>query len=134
MALLVEPTPFTHVSGYSNRFKEMLRFLKQGGDDAEATAEGESPEAVQALLEAIQPDAEALFGNSNLTLSDIYEFSWDVLKLTMVVVNSLLAYQLVNLFADVSWTISIVTFAVVCAMLLGLLEIAAAMADPFGGS
>ena len=30
VSLLVEPTPFTHVSGYSNRFKEMLRFLKEG--------------------------------------------------------------------------------------------------------
>jgi len=34
IALLVEPTPFTHVSGYSNRFKEMLRFLVAGGDKA----------------------------------------------------------------------------------------------------
>eukprot|EP00316_Scyphosphaera_apsteinii_P004340 CAMPEP_0119344420 /NCGR_PEP_ID=MMETSP1333-20130426/106963_1 /TAXON_ID=418940 /ORGANISM="Scyphosphaera apsteinii, Strain RCC1455" /LENGTH=484 /DNA_ID=CAMNT_0007356859 /DNA_START=26 /DNA_END=1480 /DNA_ORIENTATION=+ len=34
VALLVEPTPFTHVSGYSNRFKEMLRFLKQSGDES----------------------------------------------------------------------------------------------------
>lgn len=35
VSLLVEPTPFTHVSGYSNRFKEMLRYLQQAGDDAE---------------------------------------------------------------------------------------------------
>lgn len=35
VALLVEPTPFTHVSGYCNRFKEMLRFLKEGGDKTE---------------------------------------------------------------------------------------------------
>lgn len=25
VALLVEPTPFTHISGYSNRFREMLK-------------------------------------------------------------------------------------------------------------
>lgn len=25
IALLVEPTPFTHISGYSNRFREMLK-------------------------------------------------------------------------------------------------------------
>ena len=42
VALLVEPTPFTHVSGYSNRFKEMLRFLKQGGDDAEVITPDDS--------------------------------------------------------------------------------------------
>lgn len=44
VALLVEPTPFTHVSGYSNRFKEMLRFLKAGGDSAEVITPDDSPE------------------------------------------------------------------------------------------
>ena len=44
IALLVEPTPFTHVSGYSNRFKEMLRFLKAGGDDAEVITPDDTPE------------------------------------------------------------------------------------------
>eukprot|EP00560_Eucampia_antarctica_P008914 CAMPEP_0197825200 /NCGR_PEP_ID=MMETSP1437-20131217/2322_1 /TAXON_ID=49252 ORGANISM="Eucampia antarctica, Strain CCMP1452" /NCGR_SAMPLE_ID=MMETSP1437 /ASSEMBLY_ACC=CAM_ASM_001096 /LENGTH=463 /DNA_ID=CAMNT_0043425099 /DNA_START=190 /DNA_END=1578 /DNA_ORIENTATION=+ len=33
--LMVEPTPFTHVSGYSNRFKEMLRYLSKAGDEVE---------------------------------------------------------------------------------------------------
>lgn len=33
VALLVEPTPFTHVSGYANRFNEMLRYLAKAGDD-----------------------------------------------------------------------------------------------------
>jgi len=32
ICLMVEPTPFTHISGYSNRFKEMLRFLSKAGD------------------------------------------------------------------------------------------------------
>jgi len=32
VALLIEPTPFTHVSGYANRFKEMLRYLSKAGD------------------------------------------------------------------------------------------------------
>jgi len=31
--LLVEPTPFNYVSGYSNRFKEALKFLKKAGDE-----------------------------------------------------------------------------------------------------
>ena len=43
VALLVEPTPFTHVSGYSNRFREMLRFLKEGGDVAEVTTADDTP-------------------------------------------------------------------------------------------
>jgi len=33
--LMVEPTPFTHVSGYANRFKEMLKFLSKAGDDVD---------------------------------------------------------------------------------------------------
>lgn len=35
IALLVEPTPFNYISGYANRFKEMLKFLRQAGDDVE---------------------------------------------------------------------------------------------------
>ena len=30
---MVEPTPFTHVSGYANRFKEMLKFMSKAGDE-----------------------------------------------------------------------------------------------------
>lgn len=30
--LLVEPTPFTYISGYSNRFKEMLNYLHKAND------------------------------------------------------------------------------------------------------
>lgn len=46
IALFVEPTPFTHVSGYSNRFIEMLRFLKKAGDKVEivTTDEHSNPE------------------------------------------------------------------------------------------
>lgn len=32
IALFIEPTPFTYVCGYSNRFKELLRFLSKAGD------------------------------------------------------------------------------------------------------
>lgn len=40
--LCVEPTPFNYVSGYANRFKEMLRFLKKAGDDVHiVTADGD---------------------------------------------------------------------------------------------
>merc|ERR1719393_1225292 len=44
VALLVEPTPFTHVSGYSNRFKEMLRWLQDGGDSLEVITADDTPE------------------------------------------------------------------------------------------
>mmetsp|Transcript_6017 Transcript_6017/g.7821 ORF Transcript_6017/g.7821 Transcript_6017/m.7821 type:complete len:550 (-) Transcript_6017:248-1897(-) len=33
IGLFIEPTPFTHVSGYSNRFKEMLKYLAKAGDE-----------------------------------------------------------------------------------------------------
>ncbi|CAM9238517.1 unnamed protein product [Choristocarpus tenellus] len=33
VALMIEPTPFTHISGYSNRFREMLKFMSKAGDD-----------------------------------------------------------------------------------------------------
>ena len=35
VGLMVEPTPFTHVSGYSNRYKEMLKYLNRAGDSVE---------------------------------------------------------------------------------------------------
>jgi len=35
ICLMVEPTPFTHVSGYANRFKEMLKFMKKAGDEVD---------------------------------------------------------------------------------------------------
>lgn len=50
VALLVEPTPFTHVSGYSNRFKEMLRFLKAGGDEPEVITPDDSPDRPSKFL------------------------------------------------------------------------------------
>lgn len=31
--LCVEPTPFNYISGYANRFQEMLKYLKKAGDD-----------------------------------------------------------------------------------------------------
>lgn len=44
VCLMVEPTPFTHVSGYANRFKEMLKFLKKAGDDVDIlTVDSKTP-------------------------------------------------------------------------------------------
>eukprot|EP00584_Thalassiosira_punctigera_P014494 CAMPEP_0172572752 /NCGR_PEP_ID=MMETSP1067-20121228/135839_1 /TAXON_ID=265564 ORGANISM="Thalassiosira punctigera, Strain Tpunct2005C2" /NCGR_SAMPLE_ID=MMETSP1067 /ASSEMBLY_ACC=CAM_ASM_000444 /LENGTH=278 /DNA_ID=CAMNT_0013365337 /DNA_START=822 /DNA_END=1655 /DNA_ORIENTATION=- len=44
VALLVEPTPFTHVSGYANRFKEMLRYLSKAGDNVDIlTVDSKTP-------------------------------------------------------------------------------------------
>ncbi|KAL3770416.1 hypothetical protein ACHAW5_002333 [Stephanodiscus triporus] len=44
IALLVEPTPFTHVSGYANRFNEMLRYLSKAGDKVDIlTVDSKTP-------------------------------------------------------------------------------------------
>jgi sulfoquinovosyltransferase len=44
VCLMVEPTPFTHVSGYSNRFKEMLKFMKKAGDEVDIlTVDSQTP-------------------------------------------------------------------------------------------
>jgi sulfoquinovosyltransferase len=41
---MVEPTPFTHVSGYANRFKEMLKFLSKAGDEVDIlTVDSKTP-------------------------------------------------------------------------------------------
>uniref|UniRef100_A0A7S2YAZ2 Glycosyltransferase subfamily 4-like N-terminal domain-containing protein n=1 Tax=Entomoneis paludosa TaxID=265537 RepID=A0A7S2YAZ2_9STRA len=46
VCLMVEPTPFTHVSGYANRFKEMLKFMKKAGDDVDIlTVDAKTPAA-----------------------------------------------------------------------------------------
>lgn len=52
ICLMVEPTPFTHVSGYSNRFREMLRFLSHAGDKVnvltvdQATKKQQQPKSI----------------------------------------------------------------------------------------
>lgn len=41
--LLVEPTPFNYVSGYANRFKEMLKFLHTAGDEVRILTADKDP-------------------------------------------------------------------------------------------
>jgi len=44
VCLMIEPTPFTHVSGYANRFKEMLKFLAKAGDNVDIlTVDAKTP-------------------------------------------------------------------------------------------
>lgn len=43
---MVEPTPFTHVSGYANRFQEMLKYLSKAGDEVDIlTVDSKTPRA-----------------------------------------------------------------------------------------
>jgi sulfoquinovosyltransferase len=41
--LLVEPTPFNYVSGYANRFKEMMKHLKKHGDSIQVVTPDPDP-------------------------------------------------------------------------------------------
>mmetsp|Transcript_14668 Transcript_14668/g.29914 ORF Transcript_14668/g.29914 Transcript_14668/m.29914 type:complete len:500 (+) Transcript_14668:229-1728(+) len=43
IALMVEPTPFTYVCGYSNRFNEMLRYLEKAGDNVSILTTDDTP-------------------------------------------------------------------------------------------
>uniref|UniRef100_A0A7S2W9V3 Glycosyltransferase subfamily 4-like N-terminal domain-containing protein n=1 Tax=Rhizochromulina marina TaxID=1034831 RepID=A0A7S2W9V3_9STRA len=45
VGLLVEPSPFSHVSGYANRFTEMLRYLREAGDEVAICTPDLSPSA-----------------------------------------------------------------------------------------
>lgn len=45
LLLMIEPTPFTHVSGYSNRYKEMLKYLDKAGDNVDIlTVDNKTPQ------------------------------------------------------------------------------------------
>eukprot|EP00934_Nitzschia_sp_Nitz4_P008558 Nitzschia sp. Nitz4//scaffold111_size72815//24603//26166//NITZ4_005785-RA/size72815-snap-gene-0.107-mRNA-1//-1//CDS//3329533165//8548//frame0 len=53
IALMIEPTPFGHVSGYANRFKELIKNLHKAGDhveiltiDAQSSREGQPEETL----------------------------------------------------------------------------------------
>ena len=45
VSLIVEPTPFTHVSGYANRFKEYLKYQKKAGADVSIITPDDSEDA-----------------------------------------------------------------------------------------
>lgn len=45
LALLVEPSPFTHTSGYSSRFKNLLMQLQEAGDEVLVIVPDNSPDA-----------------------------------------------------------------------------------------
>jgi sulfoquinovosyltransferase len=45
LGLLVEPTPFGYVSGYKNRFEEMLKYMKKAGDEVQVVTADRDPDA-----------------------------------------------------------------------------------------
>ena len=50
VALMVEPTPFTYVCGYSNRFNEMLRYLQKAGDDVSILTTDDTPDPPKSVF------------------------------------------------------------------------------------
>lgn len=45
VAFVIEPTPFTHVSGYANRYQETLKYFDKAGDDVQVITPDDSKEA-----------------------------------------------------------------------------------------
>jgi len=75
IALMIEPTPFTHVSGYANRFKEMLRYLSKAGDNVDIlTVDSKTPkeelpkEAFGYSIEHTQGFVFPLYNHISLTV------------------------------------------------------------------
>jgi len=48
--LIVEPTPFTHISGYANRFKEYLKYQKKAGAEVAIITPDDSENAPSEYL------------------------------------------------------------------------------------
>ncbi|EED87466.1 predicted protein, partial [Thalassiosira pseudonana CCMP1335] len=72
---MIEPTPFTHVSGYANRFKEMLRYLSKAGDNVDIlTVDSKTPkeelpkEAFGYSIEHTQGFVFPLYNHISLTV------------------------------------------------------------------
>lgn len=57
-----------------------------------------------------------------------------VLKIMMVLISTIVSYSLVEIFGDEGWMRSTSIYILIQGNLLGLMEIAGAMADPFGKS
>ncbi len=50
IAMIIEPTPFTHISGYGNRFRYLLQNLARAGDDVHIMTTDDSKEAPKKFL------------------------------------------------------------------------------------
>jgi sulfoquinovosyltransferase len=92
VALMVEPTPFTHVSGYSNRFKNLLIQLRDAGDEVLVIVPDNDPDApteyAGAKIISVPGFQFPLYRRITLTLGlrGVYpalkEFNPDVIHLT----------------------------------------------------
>ncbi len=50
IAMMIEPTPFTHISGYANRFRYLLQNLARAGDDVHIMTTDDTKEAPKKFL------------------------------------------------------------------------------------
>ncbi len=50
IAMIIEPTPFTHISGYGNRFRYLLKNLARAGDDVHIMTTDDTKEAPKKFL------------------------------------------------------------------------------------
>jgi len=93
ICLLVEPTPFTHVCGYANRFQEMLKYLKEFGDAVEIATPDDKPEApshfmgfpittLRGLRLFLYPDICLTFGNGRGAMKMIERMKPDLIHVS----------------------------------------------------
>jgi len=91
IALLVEPTPFTYVSGYKNRFQTMIRYLKEAGDEIlvittgpDAPTEFEGAKVVESptFYNAFSPCVPETWGLSPRVWRELRDFKPDLIHST----------------------------------------------------
>jgi sulfoquinovosyltransferase len=124
IALMVEPTPFTHVSGYSNRFKNLLLQLREAGDEVLVIVPDNHPEAptefAGAKIVNVPGFQFPLYRRITLTLGlrGVYgalkEFDPDVIHLTtpgFLVLTTLLFARLLRKPLMLSYHTNLVNYA-----------------------
>lgn len=125
VALMVEPTPFTHVSGYSNRFKNLLLQLREAGDEVLVIVPDNSPDAPKefagAKIISVPGFRFPLYRRITLTLGlrGVYralkEFDPDVIHLTtpgFLVITTLLFARLLRKPLMLSYHTNLVHYCV----------------------
>lgn len=124
IALMVEPTPFTHVSGYSNRFKNLLLQLREAGDEVLVIVPDNDPgaptEFAGAKIVNVPGFRFPLYKRITLTLGlrGVYralkEFDPDVIHLTtpgFLVLTTLLFARLLRKPLMLSYHTNLVNYA-----------------------
>ena len=91
--LLVEPTPFNYISGYANRFKEMIKYLHKAGDTVYIITPDDSKDPPKEFLGfqinspkgwrfPLYPDVVLSFDFRGLTAELVEKYKPDIIHVT----------------------------------------------------